>query len=59
MQIVLGLVMEGFLGSRSSLAISIFDNVLRPRFASSVKGPFYTSQSDGTERGLELPVNQN
>ena len=51
LQIVLGLVMEGFLGSRSSLAISVFDNVLRPRFASSVKGPFYTSQNEGLNVG--------
>jgi outer membrane protein assembly complex protein YaeT len=47
LQIALSLVMEGFLGSRSSLAISLFDIFLRPRFASSVKGPFYTSRSDG------------
>lgn len=47
LQIVLGLVMEGFLGSRSSLAISLFDNFLRPRFSTSVRGPFYSSRSDG------------
>jgi outer membrane protein assembly complex protein YaeT len=56
LQIVLGLVMEGFLGSRSSLAISVFDNVLRPRFASSVKGPFYTSQSEGLNAGWSYPL---
>jgi outer membrane protein insertion porin family len=56
LQIVLGLVMEGFLGSRSSLAFSIFDNVLRPRFASSVKGPFYTSQSEGVNTGWSYPL---
>jgi len=56
LQIVLGLVMEGFLGSRSSLAISIFDNVLRPRFASSVKGPFYNSQSEGLNAGWSYPI---
>jgi outer membrane protein assembly factor BamA len=49
-------VMEGFLGSRSSLAFSIFDNVLRPRFASSVKGPFYTSQSEGLNTGWSYPL---
>ncbi|HKN77138.1 MAG TPA: POTRA domain-containing protein [Candidatus Acidoferrum sp.] len=58
LQIVLGLVMEGFLGSRSSLAISVFDNVLRPRFASSVKGPFYTSQSEGLNAGWSYPLTQ-
>jgi len=56
LQIVLGLVMEGFLGSRSSLAISVFDNVLRPRFASSVKGPFYTSRSEGLNTGWGYPL---
>ncbi len=55
-QIVLGLVMEGFLGSRSSLAISVFDNVLRPRFASTVKGPFYNSQSEGVNTGWSYPI---
>jgi outer membrane protein insertion porin family len=56
LQIVLGLVMEGFLGSRSSLAISVFDTVLRPRFASSVKGPFYTSQNEGLNAGWSYPL---
>jgi outer membrane protein insertion porin family len=56
LQIMLGLVMEGFLGSRASLAVSLFDNVLRPRFASSVKGPFYESQSGGLNAGWSYPV---
>ena len=56
LQIVLGLVMEGFLGSRSSLAISIFDNVIRPRLTSSVKGPFYTSRSAGWNAEWSYPL---
>ena len=56
LQIVLGLVMEGFLGSRSSLALSIFNNVLRPRFTSSAKGPFYTSQSEGLNVEWSYPL---
>jgi outer membrane protein assembly factor BamA len=56
LQIVLGLVMEGFLGSRSSLAISIFDNVIRPRLTSSVKGPFYTSRSAGLNTDWSYPL---
>ena len=56
LQIVLGLVVEGFLGSRSSLAFSVFDNVLRPRFASSVKGPFYTSRNEGLNTGWSYPL---
>jgi outer membrane protein assembly complex protein YaeT len=59
LQIVLGLVIEGFLGSRSSLAISVFENVLRPRFASSVKGPFYASRSEGLNAGWSYPLTKD
>ena len=48
--------MEGFLGSRSSLALSIFNNVLRPRFTSSAKGPFYSSRSEGLNAGWSYPL---
>lgn len=58
LQVVLGLVMEGFLGSRSSVAFSIFDNVLRPRFTSSVKGPFYNSRSEGLNTGWSYPLSR-
>lgn len=58
LQLVLGLLIEGFLGSRSSLAISVFDNVLRPRFAVSLKGPFYTSQSEGLNAGWSYSVSK-
>ncbi len=34
----------------------MFDNVLRPRFAGTVKGPFYTSQSDGLNAGWSYAV---
>jgi outer membrane protein insertion porin family len=47
LQLILGLVKEGFLGSRGALAFSLFNNVLRPRFASGPKAPFYNSQSEG------------
>ena len=56
LEILLGLAMEGFLGSRSSLAISVFNNVLRPRFASTVRGPFYASQSAGLNAGWSYAV---
>jgi outer membrane protein insertion porin family len=56
LQVVLGLAIEGFLGSRSSLAISVFDNVLRPRLSSSVKGPFYSSHSEGLNAGWSYAV---
>ena len=43
----LGLAKEGFLGSRGSLALSILDTFLRPRFAGSVPGPFFRTQAQG------------
>jgi outer membrane protein assembly factor BamA len=33
------------------LALSVFNNILRPHFVSSVKGPFFTSQSEGLNAG--------
>jgi outer membrane protein insertion porin family len=58
LQVLLGLVMEGFLGSRSSLAFSVFNNVLRPRFASTVKGPFYTTHEEGLNAGWSYALTQ-
>jgi outer membrane protein assembly complex protein YaeT len=56
LQIMLGLAKEGFFGSRGTLAISVFNNVLRPHFATSPKGPFYTSQSAGLNAGWSYAV---
>ena len=47
LQIALGLAKEGIFGSRASLAFSVFNNVIRPRFARTAQGPFFTSQSEG------------
>jgi outer membrane protein assembly complex protein YaeT len=47
LQIMLGLAKEGIFGTRASLAFSVFNNVIRPRFASSAKGPFFTSRTEG------------
>jgi outer membrane protein assembly complex protein YaeT len=58
LQLLLGLALEGVFGSRSSLAISMFNNVLRPRFSSSVKGPFYSSQSEGLNGGWTYALTQ-
>lgn len=56
LQIILGLAKEGLFGSRGTLAISVFNNVLRPHFATSPKGPFYTSQSQGLNVGWGYAV---
>jgi outer membrane protein assembly complex protein YaeT len=47
LQIILGLAKEGIFGTRASLAFSVFNNVLRPRFAGSAQGPFFTSHNVG------------
>ena len=51
LQIVLGIAKEGIFGTRGSLALSVFQNVLRPRFAHGAQGPFFTSRS----LGLSVP----
>jgi outer membrane protein assembly complex protein YaeT len=51
LQLLLSLAKEGFLGSRGTLALSVFNNILRPHFVNSVKGPFFTSQSEGLNAG--------
>jgi outer membrane protein insertion porin family len=51
LQLLLGIAKEGVLSSRGSLALSVFNNILRPRFVNSVKGPFLTSQSEGLDAG--------
>jgi len=47
LQIMLRLAKEGIFGTRASLAFSVFNNVLRPRFATSAQGPFFTSHNVG------------
>ena len=46
-QIMLGLAKDGIFGTRASLALSVFHNVIRPRFAHSAQGPFFSTRSDG------------
>ena len=49
LQLALGLAKEGFLVSRGSLALSIFDTFLRSRLSGSVQGPFFRTQSQGVD----------
>jgi len=55
-EVALGLLKDGFLGSRGGLALSVFDNVVRPRLSGSVKGPFYAAQSEGINAGWSYTV---
>ena len=47
LQIAFTLAKEGFLGSRGTLALSIFDMFLRPALTGTVKGPFYNQHTVG------------
>jgi outer membrane protein assembly complex protein YaeT len=49
LQLAMGLAKEGFLGSRGSLALSVFDTFLRPVFSGSVKGPFLKQETEGAD----------
>jgi outer membrane protein insertion porin family len=51
LQLAIGLAKEGFLGSRGTLALSVFDTFVRPRFAPSVQGPFLRTQAEGANIG--------
>jgi outer membrane protein assembly complex protein YaeT len=46
-EVMLGLAKEGIFGTRGSLAFSVFNNVVRPRFAKSAQGPFFASHAEG------------
>jgi outer membrane protein assembly complex protein YaeT len=56
LQLLLGVAKEGFLGSRGSLALSVFNNILRPHFVKGLKGPFLTSQSEGLNASWSYAV---
>jgi outer membrane protein assembly complex protein YaeT len=51
LQLAIGLAKEGFLGSRGTLAFSVFDTFVRPRLTPAVQGPFQRSQSEGVNLG--------
>jgi outer membrane protein assembly complex protein YaeT len=47
LELALGFAKEGFLGSRGTLALSVFNTLLRPRLTGSVTGPFFRQRSEG------------
>jgi outer membrane protein insertion porin family len=56
LQILLGLAKEGIFGTRASLAFSVFNNVIRPRFARGAQGPFFSSRSEGINIPWTYPL---
>jgi outer membrane protein assembly complex protein YaeT len=49
LELAIGFAKEGFLGSRGTLALSVFNTLLRPRLSGSVKGPFFKQESEGID----------
>src|SRR5205814_6599156 len=56
LQILLSFAKEGIFGTRASLAFSVFNNVIRPRFASSAQGPFSSSRSEEINVSWAYPL---
>jgi len=51
LQLAIGFAKEGFLGSRGTLALSVFDNFVRPYLTPGVQGPFQRSRTEGVNLG--------
>jgi outer membrane protein insertion porin family len=56
LQIMLSLAKEAIFGTRASLAFSVFNTVIRPRFASTAQGPFFSSHSEGINIPWTYPL---
>jgi len=56
LQLALALAMEGFLGSRGTLALSVFETLIRPRLTPGVQVPFQRTQSEGVNMGWSYAV---
>jgi outer membrane protein insertion porin family len=56
LQLAIGLTKEGFLGSRGTLALSVFDTFLRPRFTTGVQAPFQRTETRGVNVGWSYAV---
>jgi outer membrane protein assembly complex protein YaeT len=47
LELALGFAKEGFLGSRATLAFSVFNNLVRPQLVGTTTGPFFKQQTVG------------
>jgi outer membrane protein insertion porin family len=56
LQVMLGVAKEGIFGTRASLAFSVFNDVIRPRFARSAHGPFFSAYSEGINIPWTYPL---
>jgi outer membrane protein insertion porin family len=51
LQLAISLTKEGFLGSRGTLALSVFDTFLRPRLTTGAQAPFQRTQTESVNAG--------
>jgi len=56
LQLAISLTKEGFFGSRGTLALSVFDTFLRPRFTKGAQAPFQRTQTEGENVGWSYAV---
>jgi outer membrane protein assembly complex protein YaeT len=56
LQLAIGFAKEGFLGSRGTLALSVFDTLLRPGLIGGVQAPFQRTRSQGANAGWSYPA---
>ena len=51
LQLAIGLAKEGFLGSRGTLALSVFDTFVRPHLTAGIRAPFERTHNEGIQTG--------
>lgn len=56
LQLAMSLAKEGVFGSRGTLALSVFDTLVRPRLTNAAQGPFLRSQTEGVNLGWTYAV---
>lgn len=56
LHLAVGLAMEGFLGSRGTLALTVFDTFIRPRLTAGLQAPFLRTQTEGVNVGWSYAV---
>jgi outer membrane protein assembly factor BamA len=59
LQLALGFAIEGFLGSRATLGLSVFNTFLRPALTGSVRGPFFKTQTEGVSADWSYPLSDS
>lgn len=56
LQLAINLTKEGFLGSRGTLALSVFNTLLLPRFTTGAQPPFERAQTESLSAGWDYAL---